>query len=150
MTWNTKVTRPSGSISGLSAGFVCWIRGHCLWKLEMTICLRRHLSYSEFPFGEENDLFDSQVTIKRIIVAQSVQTYMQKRPHLQMELTKHRNRAWCWALKTIKLIKRKKILFIEFKSKLIFLKFTFIVLTVKELRKQWNKCLEPLQLTSLK
>jgi hypothetical protein len=84
---NTKVTRQSGSISGLNAGFVCWIRGHCLWKLEMTIRLRRHLSYSEFPFGEGNYLFDSQVTIKRIIVAQSVQTYMQKWPHLQMGTT---------------------------------------------------------------
>lgn len=53
----------------------------------MTIRLQRHLSYSEFPFGEENYLFDSQVTIKRIIVAQSVQTYMQKWPHLQTGTT---------------------------------------------------------------
>ena len=79
--------RRYGSISGLNMGFVCWTRGHCLWKLEMTVCLLSHLSYSEFPFGEENYFFDSQVTIKRIIVAQPVQTYMQKLPHLQMGTT---------------------------------------------------------------
>lgn len=57
-------------------------------------------------------------------------------PICKWELPKHRNRAGYRALKTIKLIKRKKILSLEFKNKLIFLRFTFIVLTVKELKKQ--------------